>query len=39
MPNVNIKKYEGSLLDESARFMIMSQMKYSRELRYPLGNK
>lgn len=39
MPNVNIKKHEGSLLDESTRFMVMSQMKYSRELRYSLGYK
>ena len=38
MPNINIKKYKGSLLDESCRFMIMSQQKYSRGLRYTLGN-
>ena len=38
MPNVNIKRYEGSLLDESCRFMIMSQKEYAKKLRYPLGD-
>ncbi len=38
MPNINIKKYKGSLLDESCKFMIMSQQKYSNKLRYTLGN-
>lgn len=38
MPNINIKKYEGSLLDESCKFMIISQMKYAARLRYTLGN-
>ncbi len=38
MPNINIKKYKGSLLDESCKFMIMSQQKYSKGLRYTLGN-
>lgn len=37
MPNVNIKTYKGSLLDESCRFMIMSQMKYAKKLRYTMG--
>ena len=37
MPNINIKKYEGSLLDESCKFMIMSQMKYSSKLGIPWG--
>lgn len=37
MPNVNIKRYKGSLLDESCRFMIMSQMKYAKKLRYTMG--
>ena len=27
MPNINIEQYEGSLLDEACRFLIMSQMK------------
>ena len=37
MPNINIKKYEGSLLDESCRFLIMSQMEYSKKLGIPWG--
>ena len=37
MPNINIKKYSGSLLDESCRFMIMSQMKYCEKLKIPWG--
>ena len=38
MPNVNIKQYEGSMLDESCRFLIMSQMEYAKRLRNTLGN-
>ena len=38
MPNINIKKYKGSLLDESCKFMIMSQQKYSNKLRNSVGN-
>lgn len=38
MPNVNIKRYRGSLLDESCKFMIMSQMKYASKLRNTMGN-
>ena len=38
MPQVNIKSYEGSLIDESCRFMIMSQKEYAKKLRYTLGN-
>lgn len=30
MPNINIPKYEGSLLDESCDFMIMNQIEYSK---------
>lgn len=37
MPNINVKKYEGSLLDESCKFMIMSQIKYSKKLGIPWG--
>lgn len=37
MPNVNIKRYEGSLLDESCKFMIMSQKKYCEKLGVPWG--
>lgn len=38
MPNINIKRYKGSLLDESCKFMIMSQIKYANRLRNSLGN-
>ncbi len=37
MPNINIKKYEGSLLDESCKFMIMSQLEYTKRLNIPWG--
>lgn len=37
MPNINIPKYEGSLLDESCKFLIMSQIKYAKELKIPWG--
>ena len=37
MPNMNIKKYSGSLLDESCKFMIMSQKKYCNKLQIPWG--
>ena len=37
MPNINMKSYEGSLLDESCKFMVMSQMKYSEKLNIPWG--
>ena len=32
MPNINIPKYPGSLLDESCKFMIMSQKEYAKKL-------
>ena len=38
MPNINIKRYRGSLLDESCKFMIMSQKRYAAKLRYTVGN-
>jgi len=38
MPNINIKQYESSLLNESSRFLIMSQMEYAKKLRYTMGN-
>ena len=38
MPNINIKRYKGSLLDESCRFMIMSQKEYAKKLRYSMGD-
>ena len=37
MPSINIKSYEGSLLDESCRFLIMSQKEYARKLGTPWG--
>ena len=37
MPNINIKTYKGSLLDESCRFMLMSQKEYAKELNLPWG--
>ena len=37
MPNINIPKYKGSLLDESCKFMMMSQMKYAEEMHLPFG--
>ncbi len=37
MPNINIPKYEGSLLDESCKFLIKSQMEYSKDLGLPWG--
>ena len=37
MPNINMPKYKGSLLDEACNFMIMSQMKYSKTLNLPWG--
>ena len=37
MPNINMKNYVGSLLDESCKFMIMSQMEYARKLNIPWG--
>ena len=37
MPNINVKSYEGSLLDESCKFMVMSQQIYSKKLKTPWG--
>ena len=37
MPNINIPRYEGSLLDESCKFLIMSQMEYAKKLNIPWG--
>ena len=37
MPNINIPRYEGSLLDESCKFAIMSQMEYAKKLNVPWG--
>lgn len=37
MPNINIREYEGSLLDESCRFLIYSQIEYAKKLGLPFG--
>ena len=37
MPDINIPRYEGSLLDESCKFMIMSQKEYAQKLNIPWG--
>ena len=37
MPNINIRSYKGSLLDESCRFMVMSQKEYAKKLGIPWG--
>ena len=37
MPNVTINRYKGSLLDESCRFMLMSQKEYAKKLGIPWG--
>ena len=37
MPNINIRNYKGSLLEESCQFMIMSQRKYCQKLHIPWG--
>ena len=37
MPNINIPRYKGSLIDESSKFAIMSQIEYARLLGIPWG--
>ena len=37
MPNINIPRYPGSLLDESCKFMTMCQQEYSKKLKIPWG--
>ena len=37
MPNVNLREYEGSMLDESCRFLIYSQIRYAKKLGLPFG--
>jgi len=37
MPNINIKKYKGSLLEESCKFLVMSQKEYAKTLGIPWG--
>ena len=38
MPNVNIKQFEGSMLDESCRFLVYSQIQYAKKLGIPFRN-
>jgi len=37
MPNINIRKYKGSLLEESCKFSVMSQKEYAKTLGIPWG--
>ena len=37
MPNINLKRYKGSLLDEASKFAIMSQIEYCKKLGTPWG--
>lgn len=37
MPNINIPRFEGSLLDESCKFAIKSQIDYCKSLGIPWG--
>ena len=37
MPNINIREYKGSILEESCKFMMMSQKKYCNKLQVPWG--
>ena len=37
MPNINIPNYKGSILDESCKFLIMSQKAYAKKLGVPWG--
>ena len=37
MPNLNLKRYKGSLLDEASKFAIMSQIEYCKKLGVPWG--
>ena len=31
MPNINLNRYKGSLIDESSQFLIMSQIEYAKK--------
>ena len=37
MPTINIEQYPGSILDESCKFMVMSQLEYAKRLGIPWG--
>ena len=37
MPNINLERFKGSILDEACKFAIMSQMEYCKKLGVPWG--
>ena len=37
MPNINLNRYKGSLIDESSQFLIMSQIEYAKKRKTPWG--
>ena len=37
MPNINFKRYSGSLIDESCKFAILSQIEYCKKIGIPWG--
>ena len=37
MPNINLKNYQGSLIDESSKFAVMCQIEYAKKLNVPWG--
>ena len=37
MPNINFKRYKGSLIDEASKFAIMSQIEYCKKIGVPWG--
>ena len=37
MPNVNLERFKGSILDEACKFSIMSQIEYAKKLGVPWG--
>ena len=37
MPNVNVDRFKGSILDEACKFAIMSQIEYAKKLKIPWG--
>lgn len=37
MPNINLKRYKGSLLDEACKFAVMSQIEYCKKKGVPWG--
>ena len=37
MPNINLARFKGSLLDEACKFAVMSQIEYAKKLKIPWG--